>query len=89
LLVQLRVDRSGKGYLTTPDVSERSAIVGVQGTDVLVLYGTRPGEVVGLFWQQDTARYSLLIVQPPPGGLRLDAATEIVADLLGRKEAGP
>lgn len=81
LALQLTIDRTGGGVISVPDDQGHSQIVGVNGRDVLVLYGLR-SDVVGLYWTDGGVRFEALVVTAPPGGLGLDAALRVAAALM-------
>jgi hypothetical protein len=89
LVVRLTRERAATGNIVLPDDRAASEIVGVNGVDVLTLFAPDSRLVVGMIWAQGTTRYHLFIVQAPSGGLPLDRALAIVADLLAGGERGP
>lgn len=82
LVIRVAEDRSGDAWLLPPEDAARGEIVGVDGRDVLVEYNPGHANVIAIWWNQGASLTVMQVLEQPPGGLRLDAALQIVRALL-------
>lgn len=82
LAVRVAVDPPGVGWLPTSDVDDRQDLIGVDGRDLVIMYGVDQDDVLSLFWIEDGSLHTLSVVESPPGGLPRDDALTIVAALM-------
>lgn len=82
LAIRVAIDHPGGGWLPASDGDDRQGIVGFNGHDLVVMYGTRRADVLAVLWLDDVALRTLSVLESPVGGLPLDGALAIVAALM-------
>lgn len=77
LAVSVTADRSGTTVLFPPRDNSRQRIVAVDGREVLVGLYSEDDWIIDLMWIDGETVYDVLILEQPPGGLRLPQALEL------------
>ena len=88
LAVMVSVDRTGEAIHYVPQDNDRQRIVAASGREVLVgVYGDDEW-VTYLKWFKDDALFQVLILEQPPGGLRMPAAIELAEGVMSSWRPG-
>jgi hypothetical protein len=87
LAITVVFDRTGRGQISLAEDPMSSQIVGIDGREVLVMFGPSTASVSAASWVEGDALVTMFVLQAPPGGLSLDAALRIVAALLRTEPA--
>jgi hypothetical protein len=82
LVISVTADRSGRSWLSPAGNEDDHEIVGLDGRDVLVVYGASRDRVAALSWVAGDTLYLMFVEAEPPGGLHLADGLAIVRALM-------
>lgn len=84
LAIRVAIDEND-AWVTPSDDSEDRKIVGIDGRDVLVVYGASHEELMGLFWVDGDALYSVFVLEQSSEGFRIEDAEVLIPALAGAR----